>query len=79
MEDEEDLEALRLAALQSLKRTSAQSDSNSPQLNSQQCSDQQPQFWPYDKPFRYKKPKPFGTQFSARGNRNVSLPIYCFK
>lgn len=74
MEDEEDLEALRLAALQSLKKNAPLSD-NAHLIYPQSNQEQSPQFWP-NKGFRNKKGKPFGAQYTGRGNRNVRFFWY---
>lgn len=66
LEDEEDLEALRLAALQSIKKPVILQDNNALQVFAQQKLEQSPQFW-QGKGFRHKK----GNSFGGRGKRNV--------
>lgn len=72
MEDEEDLEALRLAALQSLKKSAPLPVGNAAQIYTLSSPEQSTQFW-QNKGFRNKKGKTFGNQYIGRGGRNVSL------
>lgn len=74
LEDEEDLEALRLAALQSLKKNAPLGENNPLQLYPQQSPEQYVHFW-QNKGFRNKKGKLFGAQYASRGNRTVSFKL----